>query len=153
MLIPLSAASQQTATAKLCYILLYFFFQFKKKQHFGTHFSRPARMRYYTLGDPGRRLTQAKHHNGGWQSMHDKLTVQTHCREDQHWCCCRGLAWMLNSMTGPVLPIPIAPPISTTSNRGMTSGYRLTNKATFVSAPVHMTRTFCSLPLPKQEEK
>ena len=59
-----------------------------------------------------------------------------------------GYAWMLNSMTGPVLPTPMAPPISTTSKRAMTSGYKLTSMATFVRAPVHMTLTLCCLPLP-----
>src|SRR5438309_816581 len=36
---------------------------------------------------------------------------------------------MLNSMTGPVLPMPIAPPMSTTSILSTTSGYSITNSA------------------------
>ena len=54
---------------------------------------------------------------------------------------------MLNSCTGPVLPVPMQPPMSTTSSRSKTSGYRMTSKAMLVRAAVQMTRTRCRRPL------
>ena len=48
---------------------------------------------------------------------------------------------MLNSATGPVLPMPMAPPMIVILIMASTSGYSSTSSAAFVSAPVHTRST------------
>lgn len=45
--------------------------------------------------------------------------------------------WMLNSTTGPVLPMPMQPPMMTISIMLTTSGYSISSRAALVRAPVH----------------
>jgi hypothetical protein len=46
---------------------------------------------------------------------------------------------MLNSCTGPVLPTPMLPPMSTTSTMGITSGYSSSSSPALVRAPVQIS--------------
>mmetsp|Transcript_32845 Transcript_32845/g.82789 ORF Transcript_32845/g.82789 Transcript_32845/m.82789 type:complete len:242 (-) Transcript_32845:49-774(-) len=56
-------------------------------------------------------------------------------------CAASGSHCTLNSATGLVLPCPMAPPITTTSTHGISSGYSDSRSAMLVKAPVATTTT------------